>query len=298
MQEKKLWFILLLMNFYVSAQTKGVVVDESGKPIPYVNIWVENENIGTTSEENGEFSINVSDNKYLIFSAIGYVTQRKISNILDKIVLTSKTIELNEVIVKTNNSKQIEIGNFDSPRGRYTAIEGKEGYLVAKYFQYNPNYDSTQFIKNIIILTKSEVKGATFRVRILKVDQEGKPSESLIEDNIIINTKKGKRKNIIDISKYNLTFPIEGIFIAFEVLLIERNKYKNSYTLENTSQKIKENCYAPNLLAKIVAEENTYHTFKGMWIKTKRNHNGETSKRYIFFNHKVMEPAINLTLTN
>jgi hypothetical protein len=25
----------------------------SNKPIPYVNIWVENENIGTTSEENG-----------------------------------------------------------------------------------------------------------------------------------------------------------------------------------------------------------------------------------------------------
>lgn len=42
MQEKKLWLVLLLMSFYVSAQTKGVVVDESGKPIPYVNIWVEN----------------------------------------------------------------------------------------------------------------------------------------------------------------------------------------------------------------------------------------------------------------
>ena len=66
MQEKRLWLLLLLINFYVSAQTKGVVVDESGKPIPYVNIWVENENIGTTSEENGEFSINVSDNKVLI----------------------------------------------------------------------------------------------------------------------------------------------------------------------------------------------------------------------------------------
>ena len=84
---KYLFLILFSISFF--SQTKGIVVDESGKPIPYVNIWVENENIGTTSEENGAFSINVSDNKYLIFSAIGYVTQRKISNILDKIVLTS-----------------------------------------------------------------------------------------------------------------------------------------------------------------------------------------------------------------
>jgi hypothetical protein len=44
----------------------------SNKPIPYVNIWVENENIGTTSEENGSFSIHVEDqNKVLIFSALG-----------------------------------------------------------------------------------------------------------------------------------------------------------------------------------------------------------------------------------
>lgn len=42
MQEKRLWLVLLLMSFYVSAQTKGVVVDKSGKPILYVNIWVEN----------------------------------------------------------------------------------------------------------------------------------------------------------------------------------------------------------------------------------------------------------------
>jgi hypothetical protein len=36
------------------SQIKGIVLDESNKPIPYVNIW-ENENIGTTSEENGSF---------------------------------------------------------------------------------------------------------------------------------------------------------------------------------------------------------------------------------------------------
>jgi hypothetical protein len=36
-------------------------------------IWVENENIGTTSEENGSFSIHVEDqNKVLIFSALGF----------------------------------------------------------------------------------------------------------------------------------------------------------------------------------------------------------------------------------
>ena len=74
MQEKRLWLLFFFMSFSISAQTKGVVIDESGKPIPYVNIWVENENIGTTSEENGEFSIADAENKILVFSAVGFET--------------------------------------------------------------------------------------------------------------------------------------------------------------------------------------------------------------------------------
>jgi CarboxypepD_reg-like domain len=67
--KKGFWF-LLLISFSISAQIKGVVKDSiSGKPIPYVNILVENENIGTTSEENGEFVIYPSEkSKRLYFS--------------------------------------------------------------------------------------------------------------------------------------------------------------------------------------------------------------------------------------
>ena len=64
--------LFLLFSVSLSAQIKGSVVDENNKPIPYVNIWVENENTGATTEENGEFSINCLPNKNLIFSAMGY----------------------------------------------------------------------------------------------------------------------------------------------------------------------------------------------------------------------------------
>jgi hypothetical protein len=54
------------------SQIKGIVLDESINPFLML-IWVENENIGTTSEENGSFSIHVEDqNKVLIFSALGF----------------------------------------------------------------------------------------------------------------------------------------------------------------------------------------------------------------------------------
>ena len=69
----ELLMVLLLISQFTFSQIKGVVVDENDKPIPYVNIWVENENIGTTSQEDGTFVLNDSEvNKNLIFSAIGY----------------------------------------------------------------------------------------------------------------------------------------------------------------------------------------------------------------------------------
>ncbi len=40
----KVILLLFLSSISLSAQTKGVVKDSlTGKPIPYVNIWVENE---------------------------------------------------------------------------------------------------------------------------------------------------------------------------------------------------------------------------------------------------------------
>ena len=50
MQEKRMLWLVLLFGFSLSAQVKGIVVDENNQPIPYVNIWVQNENNGTTSE--------------------------------------------------------------------------------------------------------------------------------------------------------------------------------------------------------------------------------------------------------
>ena len=67
---KRLFLALVLVTFSLSAQIKGIVKDSlTGKPIPYVNIWVQNENIGSTSEENGTFFINTTEKrKKLIFS--------------------------------------------------------------------------------------------------------------------------------------------------------------------------------------------------------------------------------------
>ena len=71
------FLVLFFISFSLSAQIKGVVKDSiSGEPIPYVNIWVENETIGTTSETNGNFSLDIKEEKVLVFSALGYEVKK------------------------------------------------------------------------------------------------------------------------------------------------------------------------------------------------------------------------------
>ena len=104
---KKLLVItfLLISNFCFS-QLKSVIIDSETKvKIPYVNIWVENENIGTTSNEKGEFELEINNTKIILFSAIGYETKIISSDSIKNILkLKPKTFVFNEVIV---NSKKI-----------------------------------------------------------------------------------------------------------------------------------------------------------------------------------------------
>ena len=62
MKDKIFFSVLFLTSISVWSQIKGIVKDSiTRKAIPYVSIWVENENNGTTSEEDGTFSISVSE---------------------------------------------------------------------------------------------------------------------------------------------------------------------------------------------------------------------------------------------
>jgi TonB-dependent starch-binding outer membrane protein SusC len=67
-------FVLLLCIMQVFAQEKtvtGKVTDETGAPIANVSIVVKGTTIGTTSKEDGSYSLRVpATGKVLVFSAV------------------------------------------------------------------------------------------------------------------------------------------------------------------------------------------------------------------------------------
>ncbi len=77
----KLFFVLLFLTpIFLNAQSvKGRVVDKkNNQPLAFVNIGVINKDIGTVSDENGNFSIDLSkssETDTIRFSMIGYKNQ-------------------------------------------------------------------------------------------------------------------------------------------------------------------------------------------------------------------------------
>jgi TonB-dependent starch-binding outer membrane protein SusC len=68
-------FVLLLSTSLALAQERsisGTVSDETGQPLPGVNILVKGTSLGTVSDANGSFTIGVNDDAILVFSFIGY----------------------------------------------------------------------------------------------------------------------------------------------------------------------------------------------------------------------------------
>lgn len=285
--------LFLLMGFFGFSQTKGIVKDSvTGQPIPYVSIWVENETIGTTAEENGEFIINTSDkNKNLVFSVLGY--ERKVCKVSEaqSVSLLPSAYELVEVMIfNKKERKQIEIGKTKSV---IQEAFDNGPRMDAKFFPYHPDYKRTKWIKKVTILTDSKVEDATIKLHLYEVDANGFPGKELLSKDFIVTLQKGIFKHKIDVSEFNLTFPKNGLFVAFEKLIIEKNKLEKTIKDYNSNTMKKQITYSPLELYNSVEKDYLFSYSGGRWIKlTKEELNAYSTTRSVY------EPNINLMLTD
>jgi len=297
---KILIFSLILLNSnLLFSQIKAKIIDfETKENLPFVNIWVENENIGTTSTHSGEFELDVVNvNKTVVFSSIGYETKRIQADSIHNIVeLIPQITELNEVFIHSKTqTKEFVIGRFDKSKINFYFGSGSKPWIVARYFEYREDYSQTLFIKSIKVLTKSDVKDSKFNVRLYSVGEHGEPEHYLYDENIIGIAKKGKHVTEVDLSDLNISFPKKGFFIAIEWLIIEPNKFEFSYTMENSKEKFSGISYEPGIgTVPEDTDENSWLFSQGKWKKVFQNKETSNEK----YSGKFNLLAIELTLSN
>lgn len=125
-----LTFLLSIQSF---SQIIGNVKDTNSNPLAFVNIYLEGTYIGTTSNNEGNYELNISDNKpfTIVFKYLGYKTLKKELDInmfpytlnvsleeenltLDEVVINSNENPANRIIRHTINNRKTMLENIKS----------------------------------------------------------------------------------------------------------------------------------------------------------------------------------------
>lgn len=119
MKIKHIFFFLLLFSFMDSQVISGKITsNEKNQVIPYVRIGVENENIGALTDEDGNYSINLSNidtSKKIIVQLGGYNSfEQTIKDFISAknhtIILKEKVNEIGELKITPKSFESKNIG--------------------------------------------------------------------------------------------------------------------------------------------------------------------------------------------
>ncbi|MFV8225925.1 TonB-dependent receptor [Christiangramia aquimixticola] len=102
-----LLFIALcaMPGFLVAQEVTGLVTDNSGNPLPGVNVFEKGTSNGTTTDFDGLYTIEVSDNATLVFSFVGFDEKEVAVNGQSRVDVTmSDGVSLGEVVLVGSRS--------------------------------------------------------------------------------------------------------------------------------------------------------------------------------------------------
>ena len=143
---RKITFILFfIVSLSALAQVKGTITDTKTNPLSFVSIYLDKTVTGTTSNDNGDYVLNISKKgKYtIVFQFLGYKTLKK------KVNITSFPFELNVKLEEEDvQLTEISISTKDNPANKIirNVIANKEKN-TDKYAKYTAKFYSRGLYK-------------------------------------------------------------------------------------------------------------------------------------------------------
>ena len=252
------FFSLLSVIWTVNAQEiriEGHVFDSKTKaPIPYVNLSILNTLKGTSTDEKGHFFMEIPEaflEKQVHISALGYEDYIiKVETIKGsgKVLLKEAVFELEEVVISD------ELGNSEimNPISSYSVTSGftssSTPWVLALYF---PNIGVKQKMVDKVMIYFQDTDGtarsdAKFRLRIYEVDPDtGAPGADILRESVILNASVDSSHLSVDLSRYQILAPRDGIYIGLEWLFIPYNWYRSVNIDPISKEKFVEDRFAP-----------------------------------------------------
>ncbi len=133
-------YFLTFNNYYAPANGQvnrgmlsGRVIDETGLPIPGVNVVVRGTTIGTVTDPDGKYSFSLPENAQMIsYSFIGYKsTELPITGSVMNVTMSEDVMELDEVVV-------VGYGVANDLQGQVSGINTRQSKQVKQVKQHIP----------------------------------------------------------------------------------------------------------------------------------------------------------------
>lgn len=190
----------------------GIVVDDSGQPIPGVAVVLRGTNQGLITDIEGQFTMQVPLNAVLQYSYIGFITvEQDMSGIVNTVVqLTPDVAELEEVVVESGNTGIFRRSRRESADEAdmmlFSVVEDEEVAMEAAYGEkklkdkpapkgaiyIKPWTPDAPYIKELSKCSKNEMYE-----RYLKLKQSYKDVPSFYTDASSLMYERGLQKEAV-----------------------------------------------------------------------------------------------------
>ena len=223
--------LFIFCSFSVSAQLKGSITDLDNQPIPFVNIYLENSYIGTTSNEQGHYELAIpKPGKYtIVFQFLGFKTQTKTLEIsafpfiLD-ITLLEEHISLNEVVIssKENPANRIIRSAIAARKAQLEKINAfsadfySKGIIRLKDVPKKFLGREVGDLDGVLDSTRSGILYLSETVSKLNYEKPDKLSEKITASKVSGNSNGFSFNNAsdVDFNFYNNTIPLDSELVS------------------------------------------------------------------------------------
>ncbi|HYE55391.1 MAG TPA: hypothetical protein VD996_11120, partial [Chitinophagaceae bacterium] len=214
----------LLSSLYAIAQKHTVtftVVDETRKPLSYASIVFVSREAGAMTNNRGLVSLTAASiDDTVKISAISYrsrIIPVRDLQANDTIVLHRDQAILDSVVVigLPKETSHVTLGYFrEKNNGSFILRSGAQ----LAVFMQNPDRLRGRLKKIQFRLEKLTACNTPLRIRVLAAGNNATPGRDLLLENIILNSAQLKKFNTVDLSKYEVPFTGNGVFIVMEWL--------------------------------------------------------------------------------
>src|SRR5690349_8229124 len=222
-------FLLLLCSFNLWAQNKtitGKVLDESNNPVYGASVTIKNSSTGTTTDENGNFSILVpASAQALIISYVGYGTREvAISGNTVSVNLSKSASSLDEVVVVGYGTQ------------RKSNVTGAISSVKAKDLENVPNGRIEQALQGrvagVTIMQNSGQPGSPSTIRVRGITTFNNNNPLWVVDGVVVDAGGIGYLNQSDIESIEVlkdaaSSAIYGTRAAGGVILVTTKKGKS-----------------------------------------------------------------------